>query len=90
MLLDSLDKLNEDGSTGVSNIFKKAKELGFITSSDLVSENQNHESTAWVAFPYIDYLFMNDYEAEYLTKCRVFENDYIQLQELEKMIDKIF
>ena len=39
LLLDKLDDVSPDGSTGASRVLKKAKNSGLITSADLVSEN---------------------------------------------------
>ncbi|MDX2188324.1 MAG: PfkB family carbohydrate kinase [Bacteroidota bacterium] len=68
MLLDALDKTNNDGCTGASQVFKKAKSMGFITSTDMVSENSGRfKDTVTPSFPYVDYLFINEYEAEKIT-----------------------
>lgn len=64
MLLDKLDIVKEDGSTGAADVLKRAKEQGFITSVDLVSEDSNRfTSVIPPSLPYIDYLFLNEFEA---------------------------
>jgi len=68
LMLDKLDILHDDGNTGASNIFKSAKNNGFLTSADLVSVR-----TGWFkkvippSLPFIDFLFINEIEARMLT-----------------------
>ncbi len=64
MLLDSLDQFDEDGRTGASRVFERARQHGFITCADLVSVN--HPRFAAVvasSLPWIDILFINEIEA---------------------------
>lgn len=68
LLLDKLDIVDENGTTGASRILKKAKESGHITTADLVSEDSDRFSSVIPpALPYIDYLFVNEFEAQMLT-----------------------
>jgi len=68
LLLDRLDLMETDGSSRASKVLKNAKESGFITSADLVSENSDRFKTIIPSsLPFIDYLFVNEYEAEKLT-----------------------
>ncbi len=68
LLLDKLDIIEPDGNTGASHIFKQAKEIGLITSADLVSERSDRfTKIVPCALPYIDYLFVNEFEAEMLS-----------------------
>jgi len=68
LLLDKLDKIGPDGSTGASRVFKKAKEYGFITSVDIVSEaSVRFKEIIPPSLPYIDFLFVNEFEATMLT-----------------------
>ncbi len=61
--------------TGAARLFKKAKELGFITSTDLVTENGNKfKEIIPCSLPYIDYFFLNDIEVERLTDMTPFVN----------------
>ena len=48
-------------------ILKKAKELGMMTSIDLVSENSDRYSLVLPCLPYTDYLIINENEAGKLT-----------------------
>ncbi len=64
MLLDKLDVIKENGNTGAAEVFKKAVEQGFVTTADLVSEDSDRFKTVIPpSLPYIDYLFLNEFEA---------------------------
>jgi sugar/nucleoside kinase (ribokinase family) len=68
LLLDKLDIVGADGMTGAAQIFRKAKEHGLITSADLVSErSERFKQVIPCALPYIDYLFVNEFEAGMLS-----------------------
>jgi sugar/nucleoside kinase (ribokinase family) len=68
LLLDKLDSIGEDGLTGAAHVFKKAKEAGFITSADIVSENTTRfKEIIPFSLPFVDYLFINEFEAKMLT-----------------------
>lgn len=68
LLLDKLDTLKDNGLTGAANVFKKAKEAGFITTADIVSENTTRfKEIIPFSLPFIDYLFINEFEAKMLT-----------------------
>ncbi|MEO6148854.1 MAG: PfkB family carbohydrate kinase [Mucilaginibacter sp.] len=64
LLLDKLDEVKDNGLTGAANVLKAAKEQGFSTSVDLVSEDSDRfTSIIPPALPYTDYLFLNEFEA---------------------------
>ncbi|RZM22984.1 MAG: ribokinase, partial [Pedobacter sp.] len=68
LLLDTLDAKQEDGTTRATSVFKKAIENGFITSADIVSEKSDRfKEVVTPALPYIDYLFLNEFEAGMIT-----------------------
>lgn len=68
LLLDRLDDVGHDGSTGASVILQRASEQGFITAVDVVSEaSERFKEIIPVSLPHIDYLFINEYEAGMLT-----------------------
>lgn len=78
LLLDKLDEVDETGTTGAAHVLKKASELGFITSADLVSEDSDRFSQIVPpALPYIDYLFVNEFEAQMLTGIATSENEQV-------------
>ena len=62
-LLKTLDTLDETGRTKASHIFEQARAAGMTTVADLVS-NETGDFSAIVnpSLPYLDYLFLNEYE----------------------------
>lgn len=68
LLLDRLDEVTDGGLTGAARVLKSAKEAGLMTSADLVSEQSNrYQEVVGSSLPFIDLLFLNEYEAERLT-----------------------
>ena len=68
LLLDRLDEIQDDGRTLASVVLERAKQQGFLTSVDLVSEDSDRFTTIIpCALPYVDYLFLNEYEASRLS-----------------------
>ncbi|WP_256004590.1 carbohydrate kinase family protein [Pedobacter deserti] len=64
LLLDQLDKIEENGVTRASKVFEAARSKGFVTSADIVSERSDRfRSVVPSALPHIDYLFVNEFEA---------------------------
>lgn len=64
LLLDQLDVVDAQGSTGAARLLEKAQNAGLITSADVVSESTDRfQRVVTPALPYIDYLFVNEYEA---------------------------
>lgn len=62
----NMDSIDENGETGHSKVFKKAKELGFITAADLVSKKIDFEKATKSSLPYLDYLSLNEIELRML------------------------
>jgi len=72
LLLDGLDKVNSDGSTGAEHVLRKARECGLITSVDVVSEQSDrYTQTVPPALKFTDILFINDFETKMLTGAEV-------------------
>lgn len=68
LLLDKLDQLETDGMTRAAKVFKQAKENGYLTSADIVSERSTRfHKIIPPSLPYIDYLFVNEFEAGMIT-----------------------
>jgi sugar/nucleoside kinase (ribokinase family) len=67
-LLDRLDGTAEDGRNGHERLLDRASELGFLTSADLVSR-EGRDFGRWVVpvLPHLDYLFLNELEAQMLS-----------------------
>lgn len=87
LLLDKLDELRPDGSTGMAELLNKASALGFETSLDLVSESSDRFAKVITpSLPHCDYVFMNEYEAQKITGLPIdLHNDRPTLDSLEKM-----
>ncbi len=68
LLLDQLDALDNKGESRVAEVFRRAGAKGFITSADVVSEQSDRYRTVIPsALPYVDLLFINEFEAARLT-----------------------
>ena len=64
MLLDGFDKLNEDGTTPMSEFLKSVREKGIKTSIDIVSESSgNFYKVVSATLPHCDYVIINEIEA---------------------------
>lgn len=64
MLLDSFDKLGEDGSTDMAKLLKNVRNRGVKTSIDVVSEcSGNFNKVVMGVLPYTDYVIINEIEA---------------------------
>lgn len=67
LLLDKMDIITA-GTTAAAKVLQTAQRMGFKTSVDLVSENsERFQSVVTPSLPFIDYLFINEFEAEKLT-----------------------
>lgn len=68
ILLDTLDTPDGDGEPGSARVLKAARAEGIITSADIVSaEHPRFSETVGAALPHIDYLIINEIEAEKIT-----------------------
>jgi len=91
LLLDSLDVIAEDGSTGAARLLKKAGELGFKTSVDVVSEDSDRfMAVVTPVLPYIDYLIINEFEASKITGIEVKIDGRVDFTALSKAVARIF
>lgn len=64
LLLDKLDAISSDGSTGASRLLEQATAHGFKTSVDLVSEDSDRfAAVVRPILPHLDYLIINEFEA---------------------------
>jgi sugar/nucleoside kinase (ribokinase family) len=76
LLLDQLDIIEDDGTTRASKVLKNAKQQGLITSVDIVSERSDRfKAIIPSSLPYIDYLFVNEYEAGMITGIKTMAAD---------------
>ncbi len=90
LLLDRLDGFLDQATTRASFLLNMAKEKGLITSVDLVSESSDRFKTIVApSLPFIDYLFLNEYEASKLTGIDLISGKIDRLT-YEKALKKIF
>jgi sugar/nucleoside kinase (ribokinase family) len=76
LLLDKLDTIGHDGLTGAAKVLREARKSGMITSADLVSEqSERFRKIIPLSLPFIDILFVNEFEAKMLTGIDVCDND---------------
>ncbi|MDD2598736.1 MAG: PfkB family carbohydrate kinase [Kiritimatiellae bacterium] len=91
LLLDTLDVIAEDGSTGAARLLKKAGELGFKTAVDVVSEDSDRfMPVVTPALPYVDYLIINEFEASKITGVEVKKDGKVDLAALSQAVARIF
>lgn len=75
LLLDQLDHIDKDGMTGATKVLKLAKDNGYLTSADIVSEKSDRfKIVIPPALQYIDYLFVNEFEAGMITGFQTISN----------------
>ncbi|NCG28684.1 MAG: carbohydrate kinase family protein, partial [Verrucomicrobiales bacterium] len=76
LLLESLDKVNDDGRTGASELLNEARSLGFLTVVDLVSAQLgDFKRVVLPSLPEINILLLNELEAGALLGLVLDEND---------------
>lgn len=89
LLLDKLDEIQSNGRTQASEILEEAKQQGFVTTVDLVSENSDRfTNIVPCALPYVDYLFLNEFEASRLAGIDLMELH--DEQEMERRCMQVF
>lgn len=67
LLLDRLDHVSEDGTTGAARVLEMASAAGLKTSVDLVSEDGSRfKKIVRPSLSFVDYLFLNEFET---TRC---------------------
>lgn len=89
LLLDKLDIINADGSTAAALLLKEATGKGLITAADVVSETGDRFSQIIPpALPFIDYLFLNEFEAAKLTGISTSANHEIDINGCWKAAEK--
>lgn len=87
MLLDGFDKINQDGSTPMSEFLKKAQSFGIKTSIDIVSESSgNFFKVASAALPHCDYVIINEIEAGQIVGVEPRDKDGKLLEDNVKVI----
>lgn len=75
-LLDKLDELDKDGTTGASRVLRAAKDAGLITAVDMVSSPHLHyREIAIASLREADVFFVNELEASWILKTEVDEGN---------------
>lgn len=89
LLLDKLDGIVENNRTGASLLLRQAREEGFLTSVDLVSEkSERFKEIILPSLPHTDILFCNEYEAGKL--CGLLLDDVEpDIGKMERAIEKL-
>jgi sugar/nucleoside kinase (ribokinase family) len=83
LLLDKIDEISPDGTTGASRLLQQASALGFKTSVDLVSEDSDRfAAVVRPILPHLDYLIINEFEAGRSTGVEVTVDGKIDLARL--------
>ena len=89
LLLDKLDGIEENDRTPASLLLQGAKNEGFLTSVDLVSEkSERFIKIILPSLPYTDILFCNEYEAGKLCAMQL-NGEKPDLDSMRQAIDKL-
>ncbi len=84
LLLDRFDEVLPDGTTQASRLFESIRSKGIKTSTDLVSENSHRfVEVITPSLPHLDYLFLNEFEAERLTGIVIGRGGFFDLEKAE-------
>ncbi|MDW7695533.1 carbohydrate kinase family protein [Flammeovirgaceae bacterium SG7u.111] len=90
LLLSKLDELDEKGRTEASYLLEKAQNLGMKTSADVISLlDADYQKVATPSLPFINYFFLNDYEAAKLSGIEVKTNGEIDIEKLTSAAQKV-
>ncbi len=85
LLLDKIDEIAPDGTTGASRLLQQATALGYKTSVDLVSEDSDRfAAVVRPILSHLDYLIINEFEAGRSTGIQVTVDGQIDLPRLSE------
>jgi len=91
LLLDALDVVAEDGTTGAARLLKRAGELGFKRAVDVVSEDSDRfAAVVTPVLPHVDYFIINEFEASKITGVEVDIDGRIDFKALSRAAARIF
>ncbi len=89
LLLDALDVIGQDGLTGAARVLRDALAVGLKTSVDLVSSSSpDFQKIVHPALPFVDYLFLNEFEAQRSTGVNI-GNEIIDVNALTEAANKL-
>ncbi|MES2827037.1 MAG: carbohydrate kinase family protein [Bacteroidota bacterium] len=90
LLLDKLDVLENEGLTRAALVLKNALNAGMMTSVDIVSESSDRFNLLIPpALPFIDYLFVNEYEAGMITGIKTIDGAEVDVLKCEQAALKL-
>ena len=85
LLLDRLDQPGKSKGTAAAELLDQASRLGFITSVDVVSEESDRYARIVLpALPYVDLIFLNEFEAGHVFSTEIRMNGKIDVSTLLK------
>lgn len=85
LLLDKLDEVTDNNLTNAALVLQGLQRRNIETSVDIVSENSDRFSKVVPAsLPYVDYLFVNEYEASRITEIPTEKEGKIDKQAMVK------
>jgi sugar/nucleoside kinase (ribokinase family) len=85
LLLDRLDQPGKGEGTAAAELLDHASRLGFITSVDVVSEESDrYPRIVLPALPYVDLVFLNEFEASHISSVEIRVNGKIDCNALLK------
>lgn len=91
LLLDRLDEVLADGSTGAARVLEQARRAGLRTSVDVVSEDsERFAEVVLPALPHVDVCLMNEFEAGRVTGVALRSSDGIARDGLEEAARALF
>jgi sugar/nucleoside kinase (ribokinase family) len=90
LLLDRLDQPSARYGTNAAELLQNASSLGFITSVDVVSEeSERFARIVLPALPFIDIIFLNEFEAGQATSLKIRQDDQINVSVLLKSAEAL-
>jgi sugar/nucleoside kinase (ribokinase family) len=86
LLLDRLDQPGKSKGTAAAELLDHASHLGFVTSVDVVSEESDrYPRIVLPALPYVDLVFLNEFEAGHIFSTEIRANGEIDANVLLKI-----
>jgi sugar/nucleoside kinase (ribokinase family) len=90
LLLDRLDQPSVEYGTRAAELLQMATELGFITTVDVVSEESDRFARVVLpALPFLDLIFLNEFEAGQALSTRIRQGDQIDIPVLLESADRL-
>jgi sugar/nucleoside kinase (ribokinase family) len=91
LLLDQLDQPDAEFGTKAGRVLQRAKAAGLITSVDVVTaESENFSRVVMPTLPYVDYLIINEIEAERTTGIKTRRDGILLKEGITAAASKLF